>query len=247
MSRKLALLFMSFTMLSVEVFAQSTEGIYAWESPQGDVIETGGSIEQHNFLFSNRINYVSSNYYTIQLCGKKENMYDKDNSINSVYFTINLAENTFKEGDKIVITAMRNNDDGGSSNIHFVYGNGTIVDDNNTWANLGQLHETSFSGGIEAKKQSSTEPITGYDIAPSTNEFIVPAQAEGSTTLSLTRNESECKLYITKIEINRNTTASAISITEQKQKDLQTYNLSGLRTNYGYNGIVIQNGKKYIQ
>lgn len=240
-------IFLLIVLFANMVYAQENENIFFWESPDGSVMEDGGTIVQHNFLSSNRINYYSSGYYTIQLIGKKENMCDTDNTLNSIYFQILLSKNnSFKAGDIIEITAMRNNDDGGKSNIHFVFGNGTVVDDYNTWANIGQLHETSFTGGTEARHQTGTEPITTFDFAPSTNEFVIPTEAEGSTTLSFTRNESECRLYITKIVIKRKVATSIeYSPTDNKKNEI-LYNIFGHKLKRNNNGILIRNGVKRI-
>lgn len=96
------------TLLSLLLFTAAamaqgtTTTLYSWESTSGTVAETGGTITQHNSLAISRINYTSSGYYTIHLCGKKQNITAEDNSLNSVYFTITLdGDNTFKAGDVI--------------------------------------------------------------------------------------------------------------------------------------------------
>jgi hypothetical protein len=100
-------------LLSVVAFAYQTTRasgdptvLYSWESPDGTVVETGGTATYENGD-GDRLNYkqsikiseeVSVNYYTMCLNGKKANIDDATASANAGHMLITLDEE-LKEGE----------------------------------------------------------------------------------------------------------------------------------------------------
>lgn len=263
----LQLLFLT-AFCTADAWAQQQD-IYLWLSPEGKVAEIGGIITQSNWQNVPRINSKCSGYYVIALLGTKERIDNEDGAEKSQYMTITLDEgNTFKAGDIITVTAMRNanvdnqeNKDP-KSNIYFAFDNGATIIDENTWPNLGLLRETVINGGISSSSKagfghdasykatdggSSSEGYVEYDLTPSSNSFIIPDEADGAHSVRLTRNDSECRLYIVSINVIRNVpTAISHDGYAPRNNDI-TYDVSGQRTNRtANNAIVIRNGKKYL-
>jgi hypothetical protein len=194
-----------------------TQTLYSWTSTAGVVTQTGGTITQHGSAV-NRINVECSGYYVIALLGKRENINDGTSTANATYMELTLADGeTFHAGDRITITAMRNTTEtNANATLYMLYGNGTEVIDNNVWNNLGQLKETTIGGGASAKaamltpNESSMEELQYISMFPNTNVFTVPEEADGSTTLRLTRNVSECRLYVVALKVERDDTPDAV-------------------------------------
>lgn len=228
-------------IIPIQAYSQ-VQTIYSWSADNGIISEYGGTIEQHNSKSVSRINYPSSGYHTINLVGKKESIDKEDNSLASVYFRITLNEGqAFQEGDIITITAMRNSDEGGRSNLYFLFDNGAYIKDTLQWANLGLMHEVIVNAGTEAKpchqSNAKTEKIEEYSLEPSTNSFTIPADASGCSSFRITRNESQCMLYITSIQILRDDRATGIC-----------NHYAGVESNreYRFGPLLIKHGKKYI-
>lgn len=194
-----------------------TRTLYSWASDAGVVTQTGGTITQHGSVV-NRINVECSGYYVIALLGKRENINDGTSTANATYMELTLADGEkFRAGDRITITAMRNTTQtSANATLYMLYGNGTVVTDNNVWNNLGQLEETTIGGGTNAKAaalttdDASVEELRYISMFPNTNVFTVPDEADGSSTLRLTRNVSECRLYVVALKVEREDTPDAV-------------------------------------
>lgn len=225
--------------------------VYSWRSDNGTVTQTGGTVTQYGSKV-NRVNIECSGYYVIMLMGKAENINDGIPTVAATYMEVCLADGqTFKAGDMISITAMRNTTaTDADASLYMQFGNGATIKDDSQWNNLGLLTETSVGGGVGNSKAasglhadgSSTESLTYISFAPNTNVFTVPDEADGCTTLRFSRDKSDCYLYIVSVSISRETTAiSRVEGTEQTVKPFKYISEDG-------KGIVIGNystdGKK---
>ncbi len=181
--------FLSAVVVAFMSFAQTSGTVvYSWESPEGTVIESGGTIA-YVMGEGDRLNYSNAGYHTICLNGKKGNLADETASANAGRMVITLNE-ALQEGDLIYVTAYRNkNADGKAATIHFLYENGTVVNDTKTFTNI-----------------CADDVDSDYDddgAEPNTHEYLVPAEAAGSKTITLTRNSTSTNLFITKFVIVR--------------------------------------------
>ena len=184
-------------LLSVVAFAYQTTRasgdptvLYSWESPDGTVVETGGTATYENGD-GDRLNYkqsfkiseeVTVNYYTMCLNGKKANIDDATASANAGHMLITLNEE-LKEGDEIAITAFLNKNDNKKSSAWIVFEKGDPID----------------SGDF------SDESNLGLDntLSPTTRTITVAAGNAGSKTIKLTRGTTGTNLFITKLVISR--------------------------------------------
>jgi len=83
---------------------------------------------------------------------------------------------------------------------------------------------------------------------PNTNSYTVAAGNAGSKVIRLARSKASTNLFIIKFVISR--TGSADSINDTKTfivSDGAVYNLRGQRVDDSYKGIVIRDGKKFLQ
>lgn len=152
------------------------------------MIESGGTIA-YVMGEGDRLNYSNAGYHTICLNGKKGNLADETASANAGRMVITLDE-ALQEGDSIYVTAYRNkNADGKAATIHFLYENGTVVNDTKTFTNI-----------------CADDTDADYDddgAEPNTHGYLVPVEAAGSKTITLTRNSASTNLFITKFVIVR--------------------------------------------
>ena len=195
MKKKFTLIALAF--LSVIAFAYQARRIagepttiYSWESPDGTVVETGGTATYENGD-GDRLNYkqsfkiseeVTVNYYTMCLNGKKVNIDDATASANAGHMLITLNEE-LKEGDEIAITAFLNKNESKKSSAWVVFEKGDPID----------------SGDF------SDESNLGLDntLSPTTKTITVAAGNAGSKTIKLTRGTAGTNLFITKLTITR--------------------------------------------
>ena len=188
-------------LLSVVAFAYQTTRasgdptvLYSWESPDGTIVETGGTATYENGD-GDRLNYkqtfkiseeVTVNYYTMCLNGKKANINDATASANAGHMLITLNEE-LQEGDEIAITAFLNKNESKKSSAWVVFEKGDAID----------------SGDF------SDESNLGMDntLSPTTKTITVAAGNAGSKTIKLTRGTTGTNLFITKLVISRAETA----------------------------------------
>lgn len=153
---------------------------YSWSSPEGTVMEKGGTATMKNAPADaqNRVNYKNADYYTICLNGNKNNINDKTPSDNSTYIEIAFKSALFA-GDSIYITAYRNKDDlEKKASIFFDYGKTNVAD-------------TKEYGNIYAGQQ------------PTTHTYVVSSKEAGTKVLRLSRNDASTNLFIIKFEVVR--------------------------------------------
>lgn len=171
--------FLSAVVVAFMSFAQTSGTVvYSWESPEGTVIESGGTAASV-MGSDNRANYSNAGYYSLCLSGKKANLADTEASKNACRIVITLDE-ALQEGDSIYVTAYRNKDTDAASGVYFLYENGTEVSDDFVYGNV------ALEGGL-----------------PTTHGYLVPTAAAGSKSITLTRSITGTNLFITKFVIVR--------------------------------------------
>jgi hypothetical protein len=167
-------------LLTVAVGVKAQTTLYSWESPDGAVVQTGGTITYVNGD-GDRINYKNGNYYTICLNGKKDYINDATPSANAGHMEISLDE-ALQEGDEINITAYINKNSSSKASAYILIGStgidGTEYGDN---ANIG----LSTPGVI------------------TTTTTKVPSAAAGNKMVKLSRSVASTNLFITKLTITR--------------------------------------------
>lgn len=204
--RKCALLPFLFLLMAVPAAAQET--VYSWQSPGGTVVETGGQLEHINQNGHDKRNIKCGPYYTFVLNGDYRYADAGYNVDECSYMRLTLdGGDTFRAGDEIEVTAMRNNTADRPASICFLFrrpdGHDAALLDDNTWANLGQGHDDSFSGGTSAGAKSADGRATASAFSPSTHTFTVPAGADGARYVRLTRNATGNMLYVLKLTVRR--------------------------------------------
>jgi len=163
-----------------EPVVEPIEGIsYSWESPEGKPLQWGGNIAYVNGD-GDRLNYTNSGYYTICLNGKKANINDEVASANAGKMVITL-DKPLNAGDTIAITAYITKNQSKEASPYILFENGTAVE--------GEIF------GDEANLDSL------FNGVPTTKYTIVPAEAGGSKTITLTRSKTGTNLFITKFQI----------------------------------------------
>lgn len=182
--------FLSAVVVAFMSFAQTSGTVvYSWESPEGTVIESGGTIA-YVMGDGDRLNYGQAGYHTICLNGKLANFSDETASANAGRMVITLDE-ALQEGDSIYVTGFRNKagQEAKDAAIYFLYENGVEVKDDKAYPNIG-----SDDAGTDYNSD-------GFD--PVTHGYLVPAEAAGSKTITLTRCTTGTNLFITKFVIVR--------------------------------------------
>ena len=155
--------------------------IYSWESPEGEPIETGGTIE-HQYGTDNRLNYPQANYYTICLNGKKAKVNETTASNEASRMVITLDQ-ALEAGDIIDVTAFINKSESKESSVYFVFENGVDLE-----------------GPVYSDNENVNDAFKG---SPTSKTVEVPAAAAGSKTITMTRLKTGTNLFITKLVITR--------------------------------------------
>ena len=198
--------------------------IYSWESPAGEPIEYGGTIAYVNGD-GDRLNYAQGGYYTICLNGKKGNLDDKTASANAGHMVITL-ENAVEAGDTIFYTAFLNKNESKTASPYFVFENGTTAE-----------------GEVFSDEANINAAFNGV---PTLKYTIVPEDAAGSKTITLTRSQTGTNLFITKLQIMQYDPTTGISIVKTAIENGAIYNLNGQKVNKAQKGLYIINGKKVV-
>ena len=167
-----------------ETIVEPIEGIsYSWESPEGEPIQWGGTIAYVNGD-GNRLNYFSSGYYSICLNGKKANVNDETASANAGKMVITL-DKPLNAGDTIAYTAYINKDISKKASPYILFENGSAIE-----------------GELFFDEANISEVFLGV---PTLKYTIVPEEAAGSKTITLTRSQTGTNLFITKLQVIENT------------------------------------------
>ena len=174
---------------------------------------------------ANRVNYLNAypdksnvayHRYTLCLNGKSADV-DSDNYIDII------PTQPFSEGDVITATGFYNKGEEKDCSIYFKYSNGTVVADDQKFADI----------------QNGLENIKDY-------LYAVPTAAVGSTSVRLTRNASGTNIFITKLVITSPSADGIANVETVAAKSGAIYNLAGQRVNANAKGLVIMGGKKYM-
>lgn len=203
---KKTMLVLAASLFCANVAFADTKTVYSWESPDGTVVETGGTIAYTNGN-GERLNYANADYYTICLNGKSGNINDATASDNAGHMLLTLDE-ALQTGDVINITAYRNKTaDGKAATIYFLFENGAIWKDANVFVNI-----------------AANDADDDYDddgATPNTVTWTITEAEAGSKTIKLTRNSASTNLFITKLDITREEAAGGDETTGY---DLTAYN-----------------------
>lgn len=220
----------------VPVSAQTL--VYEWQSPNGSVVEVGGTLEHINKNGRNLINVKCGDYYTFVLNGDFRYIDAGYNVDECSYMKLMLADGgVFRAGDEIRLTAMRNNVADRPASVYFLFhvaGKDEAADvnvpifDNNVWNNLGLAKDDTFGGGTEHAPQPYAEANASTDAAtftPSTYVFVVPNDADGADYLRLSRYETGNLLYVSHLAVTRtiDTAFSPTTATSQSVNKARKY------------------------
>ncbi len=180
--------------------------IYAWQAGQ----EGGGTAVGTD---PTRVAYANAGYTTISLNGKADFSTD--------YVTITLTDSLI-EGDTIKVTAYRNKN---------------AADKTSGFkAKFDKGGEVASSTGLEfvnidASDASAADSNRGTE--PNTCTFLVPAQAQGSKVITITRSHTGTNLFITALAITKGEIATGISTVKAgKQYDGTIYNINGQKVHH---------------
>ena len=154
---------------------------FSWESPDGTVIETGGTATyEHGKEGEDRTNYKNGDYYTLCLNGKKGNLNDAAASANAGYILITL-DDALQGGETISITAYINKNESKKASAWLVFESGATIE------------SAVYSDA------ANIDPV--FNGVPTETTITVPAEAAGSKTIKMTRSQSGTNLFITKLTI----------------------------------------------
>ena len=202
--------------------AQEAKVIYSWIGAEAGATEVGGKAVASD---GESVNYLNAGgdgteYYTIRINKKKA-----DIATDNVEFTL---DEPLQAGDEIAITGYRNKDTDANGNLYILFENGTEIDEgedvkwNNVHADYGQK--------------------------PNTNTYAV-GDAAGSKSFKIARSKASTNVFITEIKITRGgaTGIEAVKAVKVIPVNNFIYNLAGQRVDANYKGVVIKNGKKFLQ
>lgn len=221
--------------LYLVAFEEATGGatesgvIYSWESPEGTVIETGGSATYENGETDPtkyRVNYANAGYYTICVNGKKGNMGDAAGSANGGFILVTL-DSELKADDAIALTGYINKNESKEASIFFQFDKGDGVNDDYIFGDADNI-DTTIGGKIN------------------THVFKVPASADGSKNFKMSRNKAGTNIFLTKLVITRGGATGINTVENVRINNGAIYNLAGQKVGKDYKGIVIINGKKFV-
>ena len=172
--------------------------------------------------------YKNNQEFIVALSGSFDVILDDGYEKNKTPRIVIALDKAIEANDQISVSAYTNKgDDSKISTPYFLFSNGTeLTDDNKTYIDLGY--------------DSNTEP--------STQTYTVPEAAAGSTSFKITRSMTGTNLFITKLVVTRGGTTG---ITEKtvinSVMNNIIFNLAGQKVGADYKGIVIKNGRKFIQ
>ncbi|MBO6187340.1 MAG: hypothetical protein J6O23_02410 [Prevotella sp.] len=154
--------------------------VYKWEGGS----ETGGTAASYsNGGTTTTTDDITTSY--IRLSGKNDF---------STYFVTITFDKPLHAGDKIYVTAYRNkNETGKTSGFKAKFEKGSTT--------VGSSTGTEF-----VNTNSAVSTSDEYSATPNTCTFIVPDDADGSTTMTMTRSHQGTNLFISKLEITSTVT-----------------------------------------
>lgn len=198
------------------LWCEAQEVLYSWQSPDGVVEEVGGTLEHINQNGRDKRNVRCGDWYTFVLNGDWQYMDAGYNVDECSHMLITLSDgNTFREGDEVEVTAMRNNEQDRAASIYFLFhaASETPLVDTHVWNNLGKGKDSTIGGSTKAKANvNAKSSVNAASIAkseasdgftPSTYTFIVPKEADGARSVSLTRWLTGDLLYVSRFVVTR--------------------------------------------
>ena len=199
---------------------EESSDIYTWEAGT----EKGGKATAQNGVDDTTAEDVTEKY--IRLRGAKDF---------STYTVTVTLDQELQAGDKLTVTAYRNKNQADKKS-------GVL-------AKFDKGGQICTSTGLEFVNINAEAPDdSNYGTEPNTVTFEIPTEAAGSKVITMTRAETSTNLFITKLQITRGGTTAIETIMPAKtSNDGYIYSLAGQRVDANYKGIVIKNGKKYLQ
>ena len=201
-----------FTLIAAAMMAvaANADAIYSWSSAGPDAVtEKGGTIAYVNGenvadpTKADRVNYPNGDYYTVCLNGKKANIEDAEPSAVAGHMVLTLNE-ALKAGDKLEMTAYYNKGEEKKVSAWVVFEKGEAV----------------------------ASPLCTQDIAaggsPELITVDVPAEAEGTKVIKLTRNDAGTNLFIVKLEVTRGGTSVDAAKAEAKVAPVKVMTANGV-------------------
>lgn len=216
--------------ITVKDAGASAEGgvVFSWEGAEAGATVTGGTATYMSGPEgTDRVNYKNADYYTLSINGKKGNM-GTEASNNGGYIQIDLNQELAAD-DAIEMTGYINkNEAGKEASIFFQFEKGEGVDDPYIYGDADNI-----------------DPTVGGKI--STHELKVPADAAGSKNFKMSRNKAGTNVFLTKLVITRGGASGISDVKVVRIADGAIYNLAGQKVGKDYKGIVIMNGRKFMQ
>ena len=216
--------------ITVKDAGASAEGgvVFSWEGGEAGATVTGGTATYMSGPEgTDRVNYKNADYYTLSINGKKGNM-GTEASNNGGYIQIDLNQELAAD-DAIEMTGYINkNEAGKEASIFFQFEKGEGVDDPYIYGDADNI-----------------DPTVGGKI--STHELKVPADAAGSKNFKMSRNKAGTNVFLTKLVITRGGASGISDVKVVRVADGAIYNLAGQKVGKDYKGIVIMNGRKFMQ
>ncbi len=223
-------IFTLIAMALVAVGANAQTTVFSWEGAEGGAIVSGGKATYENGETDEtkyRVNYKNGDYYTISINGKKANMDDAPGTANGGYILVTL-DNELKTDDAIELTGYLNkNAAGKEASIYFLFEKGDGVDDEYTYGDADNI-----------------DPTVGGKI--STHTFKVPAASNGSKSFKMSRSKAATNIFLTKLVITSGGSTGISTLKTVRVDNGAIYNLAGQKVENGYKGLVIKNGKKFV-
>ena len=164
------------------------------------------------------VNYKNGDYWTIRINKKKAD-------VESENVTVTFDE-ALQAGDVLAITGYRNKDTDANGTLYMLFENGAEIDEGDevVWNNI----------------------HPDFAQQPNTRTYNINAEA-GSKTIKIARSKASTNVFITKIELTRGGASGISDVKVVRVADGAIYNLAGQKVGKDYKGIVIMNGRKFMQ
>lgn len=164
------------------------------------------------------VNYQNGDYWTIRINKKKAD-------VESENVTVTFDE-ALQAGDVLAITGYRNKDTDANGTLYMLFENGAEIDEGDevVWNNI----------------------HPDFAQQPNTRTYNINAEA-GSKTIKIARSKASTNVFITKIELTRGGASGISDVKVVRVADGAIYNLAGQKVGKDYKGIVIMNGRKFMQ
>lgn len=180
-------------------------------------VVTGGTVVGNGSEAEN-VGASDSGNTVIKVSAKKANI-----AADNLTFTFDQA---LAAEDVMEITAYRKKDTDANGNLYMQFENGYVIDEGD---------EVKWNNIHEAEGQQ-----------PNTNTYAL-TDAAGSKSMVMARSKASTNVFILKMVINRGGSTGIGNIeVVAPQFNGAIYNLAGQKVGEDYKGIVIKNGKKFI-